>query len=605
MLFSHLRYVLAWIISIQTISASPTVDLVVRTQDVPGTTFEDTMHAFRRALSDFSKNKRDTVLKNSTSLEKSWDGAVLLSYETEVQKGVSKNENVTIGASVNIICTTCYLKANATAEITIAGDFNATKVLSNFTDQIGSQIQNTTDTVIDFIQNYTTNVLASLGDGIDASDFDFPPMDVDFNIVVPDVPEVVLRFQFDGMELYVMLDTILGAGVTYTLNLYSSNTPIGISLSDKFQLGVIFAVDLILEAKAEIDISSGFHIKLDDGTAISIPLFSDNVTDTTFNGGRFEFLPVTIQSAGATLSATLRVGVHAGFEIDTSGIVSAGVEVGVFANVAEFVTNVTVIPGGNDEGCELQVEESYQLAVGAAAGATVAFQGHTWGPAPETVIPLWYTTFAEACAIKGSSTTSNSAQATTLAPRQDLSTATLKDTVTYTGVVCASTGLVNCPVSLQSTTHVTSTKTLITAVPSGAKPTFPATTGPTVVKTIDFGTNVKKIFETTGSPTSFVPTPSSKVDELTEKIKEKAKGVDKKVIIGASVGGGVFLLLLIISGVIFWLRRKRYTPMVPRQGPPQRISMRGSESYNSGMYIPTEAAKKHPNVSVVSHSNQY
>ena len=35
------------------------------------------------------------------------------------------------------------------------------------------------------------------------------------------------------------------------------------------------------------------------------------------NGGRFEFLPVTIESAGVVFSAVLRIGVHSGFELAT------------------------------------------------------------------------------------------------------------------------------------------------------------------------------------------------------------------------------------------------------------------------------------------------
>lgn len=70
------------------------------------------------------------------------------------------------------------------------------------------------------------------------------------------------------------------------------------------------------------------------------------------NGGKFEFLPVTIISGRVTLQAILRVGLHAGFEGGTAALFSHisdsilpdkleefrdmtkfsyGVEVGVFA----------------------------------------------------------------------------------------------------------------------------------------------------------------------------------------------------------------------------------------------------------------------------------
>lgn len=116
-------------------------------------------------------------------------------------------------------------------------------------------------------------------DGIDLDDFEFPTFNYTFDLDVPSIPECNLRFQFDGLELYMMIDTILGVGATYELNLYSSNTPLGISITKDLEIGIIFAIDLILAVEGQIDISSGFHIKLEDGLAIDIALFSDDVSD--------------------------------------------------------------------------------------------------------------------------------------------------------------------------------------------------------------------------------------------------------------------------------------------------------------------------------------
>jgi hypothetical protein len=77
----------------------------------------------------------------------------------------------------------------------------------------------------------------------------------------------------------MLLDTTLSAGATYTLNLYTSETPIGFAISNNLWLGVIFAIDLILDVNAEIDMSSGFHIKLDDGAALDINMFDTEVAN--------------------------------------------------------------------------------------------------------------------------------------------------------------------------------------------------------------------------------------------------------------------------------------------------------------------------------------
>jgi hypothetical protein len=101
-----------------------------------------------------------------------------------------------------------------------------------------------------------------------------------FDLDISGVPQTLLQLQFDGMELYVQLETALEVESTYTVNLFTPETPIGITIPD-MDIGVWFSIDLILDAKAEIDISSGFHIKLDDGFKIDIAMFSKNVSDVT------------------------------------------------------------------------------------------------------------------------------------------------------------------------------------------------------------------------------------------------------------------------------------------------------------------------------------
>jgi len=70
-----------------------------------------------------------------------------------------------------------------------------------------------------------------------------------------------------------------------------------------------------------------------------------------------------VRTPGGTLKAILRIGVHAGVSISTpSGLVPAsiGIESGIFANVAEFVTNISVSDADNhSEDCAVKVIEEY------------------------------------------------------------------------------------------------------------------------------------------------------------------------------------------------------------------------------------------------------
>jgi hypothetical protein len=195
----------------------------------------------------------------------------------------SGNTNGSASTSLEITCTTCYIKGDVMAEFKVNGSFNATNALKKFETNVISDVKNITSEAVDDIETYFKSLATSIGDDFVNFDFDslpaFPTLDLDFNLHnITSIPECEMRFQFDGLELFMAIDTKLSAGGTYTINLYSSNSPIGIAISKQLRLGVIFAIDLILSVEAEIDISSGFHIKLDDGLSVDISMFGQDVS---------------------------------------------------------------------------------------------------------------------------------------------------------------------------------------------------------------------------------------------------------------------------------------------------------------------------------------
>lgn len=484
-------------------------------------------------------------------------------------------------SAVEITCTTCYVKGMASAQLSIADDFDAGEALNKTVVSVFDTVDNFTQEVEDYIETYFKGVVKNLGDGIDWKDFAFPPLNYSFDMDIPTIDDATLKFQFDDMEMYLELNTVLSSGATYELSLYSSNTPIGISVGTDLTLGVVFKVDLLLNVEGSIDISSGLHIKLDDGVGIDIALFSDAVSNIIFNGGQFEFLPVTVEKGGVVLSAILRIGIHSGISVTAPGVpdvtifntsfgtpeVAGGIEVGVYANLAEFKTNVTVAP--EDDDCEFKVVQEYQIALGAVAGASIVFDTDTWGPVAATSIPIWNTALAEVCAKKGTKTAVPATVTATPTPTGRVSkrkddgseTVTTKTKITHTGVQCQTSVIGNCPNSLQITSQTTETRTLTTVVPSGEDVTWPKTLGVTdsVTATRGFGEKALSFSSTSGSPTSYTPPPtptSSAADgddagsKASDIINGKTGGVSNKVIIGVSVGGGILVIILIVAAIL-------------------------------------------------------
>jgi hypothetical protein len=182
---------------------------------------------------------------------------------------------------VNIVCTTCYIKGTASAQLTVNGNFNLTQALQNFTSEIKNDVEDLANTTVSAIETYFDNVVRDITSrDFNIDDYNFPTINATFDVDIPDIPECQLLVQFDGMELYMEIDTTLSGGATYDLSLYKSETAFGVSVGQE-ELGIIFSIDLILSAEASIDISSGFHIKLDDGVAINLALFSRNISSIT------------------------------------------------------------------------------------------------------------------------------------------------------------------------------------------------------------------------------------------------------------------------------------------------------------------------------------
>ncbi|KAF4633483.1 hypothetical protein G7Y89_g4624 [Cudoniella acicularis] len=567
MFVKPLMFALSWALVISSATASLAVvksDLKVR--NAPGVSSDQTLEVLGRALS--SRNiKRDTTYTNSTTFDRSWNGAILFQYNPATTTTHSANQaTATASASlgIEIVCTTCYVKGKATADFTITGNVDASQLLSNITSGLVNEVEEATNETITYVEDKIGNAITSL---FDPSDPVYPPVPFNPDIQLSPVPECLLKFQFDGLELYMEIDTILSAGGSYSFPLYRSESPLGFTAGKDVDIGITFSIDLLLSVEASIDISSGFHILLNDGVAVNLPLFSKNISSITFNGGQFEFLPVSIQSAGASFTAILRVGAQAGLAVSTPEVsiggtnigASTGVVAAIFADVAELTTNITAAPSGDTSGCALKVTEAYAFIVGANVGATVAIGSDTWGPTPSTQIPIFDKTIASKCAIS----TSISPITARAAPDTSLTTTVISTSVTYTGVACLVTGLINCPVANQTTTKHSTEITLTTSVSSGQKATFPTTLQLGVTSTVPFGTDVNSMTSTSGVPTSYVATATGEIHNI---INGTTGGVSNKVIIGVSVGVGLLVIIAILSGCICVLRRRRYVavPVVPR-----------------------------------------
>lgn len=107
--------------------------------------------------------------------------------------------------------------------------------------------------------------------------FDLPVPQIDFNVDVAAAvdPDMKLSIEFQDLDVYAELGIVLSSGLTYTLNLYSS-TELGVEVGSVL-VGAVVKLDLILSTETEVDLSAGFHMKM-DRALLDITMFADEAS---------------------------------------------------------------------------------------------------------------------------------------------------------------------------------------------------------------------------------------------------------------------------------------------------------------------------------------
>ncbi|KAH6683655.1 hypothetical protein F5X68DRAFT_263050 [Plectosphaerella plurivora] len=521
-------------------SADPGPGLAVR--NAPGLTATETVDEVRRRL---LRARDDNPVDQKVEIREHFSNVPLFRIGLEKTTETSTGE-VTTDVGLEVLCNECYIIGTAVAGISLSMDpFDVGKALDNVTSQFGDILDNITDYAGDFVTGYGRSILDNLGDGIDASDFDvdkvdLPPLQLDLNIPVPEVEECRLRVGFETLDMYIDLRTTLVAAATYTIPIYRKGLAFNVS---EVEIDVGFALDLVLSVEAAVVIGHGFHLRFDEGLFMELNLFADEVGILEHNGAQFEFLPVFIEAGGIVLTALLRASISAGINIETPldmsieafgqnySIPSAGggVSVLLYADLAKLTTTIST-EVGEDEGedCAIGAIEEFEVALGAAAGASVYLYDRTWGPTAATHTPVFYTTLGRVCIAEEAAAT----PAVVLRQEEVVTTTT----VTYTGVKCTSAGVLDCPASAQSVHKETAVETRA----AGGQPGL---------STVGFGGKALSLGATSGRPVSWVPPPpTAGVDEKVGQHDEQ--GVNMGLVIGLSVGLGVPALLAVLGGVL-------------------------------------------------------
>jgi hypothetical protein len=97
-------------------------------------------------------------------------------------------------------------------------------------------------------------------------------------LTTDDIVKPIVRLEFESVEAYVNLGIQSSAGATYAVNLFSSNSPVGLGLPG-LSLGLVFHLDLVFSLSAKVDLTAGFYVKVAEGSYLETDVFTGDISD--------------------------------------------------------------------------------------------------------------------------------------------------------------------------------------------------------------------------------------------------------------------------------------------------------------------------------------
>jgi hypothetical protein len=186
-----------------------------------------------------------------------------------------------------------------------------------------------------------------------------------------------LSLSLTDIEAYLDLEVRLGLATTIAVNLFTPVAPIELSLAG-LKVSAMVYLDLVLGVDAAIDFTGGIWVKIAEKALLETNILSGELLKTDFSGLSVKTLPIEVQIGCASLQADLRLRVQlvAEADVDLGSVldlgailplpdIGAGVELGVYANLVEYVGLLCDTPS-----CPVS-KESYGLNVGVAVGLDI------------------------------------------------------------------------------------------------------------------------------------------------------------------------------------------------------------------------------------------
>lgn len=129
-------------------------------------------------------------------------------------------------SQVQVVCTKCYITGNVHTELSVDSNFNVSDALVGTIDDIGDAFNDTMTAIEDAFHEYTDEMQSNFT-AFANGDLGIPDIDFDLELNITSTPEASFQIRFDGLELYLQLQTVVAAGTSFTVPLLEASPTTG------------------------------------------------------------------------------------------------------------------------------------------------------------------------------------------------------------------------------------------------------------------------------------------------------------------------------------------------------------------------------------------
>ncbi|TVY37639.1 hypothetical protein LOCC1_G007254 [Lachnellula occidentalis] len=220
-----------------------------------------------------------------------------------------------------------------------------------------------------------------------------------------------LVVQFDNLGGHFELDISFIAAGTYTVTLYTSETPVGVELDDSNKVGLLFTIEATITVSAAVDFTTGFDLSFPAGASFTLNPINGDLVALNIGGAQVNSIPVQFRKGAACISAILRLKFQVGVAVSVFGT-GFDFEAGVYFDPLQYKACVTDQPGA---ACPLEFTENFYEEVGAYARAVVDLDFAHLSAGP-TAVSTYFTGALPSQCLSSSATSTVSLAAATTSP---------------------------------------------------------------------------------------------------------------------------------------------------------------------------------------------